>query len=169
LDRLRARIRGIIGLGIVGGLLGFVGGGIWGVVSSMVRSGVHLEADYFRFLAGMALGNAIGFMQIGGFTAAGFGVLLAAVESKRSLQELSLWRVGLLGALVGASFPPIYVIGSQGLTAYVAAAASFVPVMGALGVVGGLLAASLVDVAKRADRAELPSARDAPETLNGPG
>lgn len=113
----------------------------------------------------MALGNAIGFMKIGGFTAAGFGLLLTSGDSRRSLQELSLWRMGLFGGLVGASFPPIYVIVQMGLSAYLSAPLSFLPAMGALACVGGVLTSSLVAIAKRANRAELRSADEAAEAL----
>lgn len=163
--RLKAKVRGIVGLGVLGALAGFAVGAIWGVVSSMVRSGVFVDVDYLRFLARMAVGNAIGFMKIGAFTTAGFGVLLAAVDSRRSLDELPLWRMALFGALVGASFPPIYVIGQTGFSAYRAAALSFVPVMGALGLAGAVVASSMVAIAKRANRRELEGAGESSRAL----
>ena len=64
-SRLRARVRGVLGLGVIGGGVGFVAGGVWGVLSSMVRAGVVFELDYFRFLLRMGIGNATGFMLIG--------------------------------------------------------------------------------------------------------
>lgn len=163
--RLKARVRGIVGLGILGAVAGFGVGAIWGVASAMIRSGVYVDPDYLRFLTGTALGNAIGFMKIGTFTTAGFGVLLAAVDSRRSLDELPLWRMALFGALVGASFPPIYVIGQMGFSVYLDAALSFLPVMGVLGVVGGAVASSMVAIAKRASRPELESSGESSGVL----
>lgn len=164
-ERLKAKLRGIVGLGIVGAVAGFVVGAIWGVASSMIRSGVFVDPDYFRFLSGMALGNAIGFMKIGAFTTAGFGVLLAAVDSRRSLDELPLWRMALFGGLAGASFPPIYVISQMGLSVYLSTAVSFVPVMGVLGVVGAAAGSSMVAMAKRANRGELDSSQESSGVL----
>lgn len=153
---MKTKIRGIIGLGLIGALLGFVGGGLWGLVSSVVRSGFYWDADYARFLMRMATGNAIGFMKIGGFTAAGFGLVLSTVGWQTSLEELSLWRMALLGAFVGASFPPIYAILQMGFSAYVETAETFARAMLGLACVGAALGTSLVAVAKRANRDELP-------------
>lgn len=160
-ERLKAKIRGIFGLGIIGGVAGFVTGAVWGVVSSAVRSGVFLDVDFLRFVGRMALGNATGFMMIGVFTGAGFGAMLAVVDSKRSIEELPLWRMALFGALVGAAFPPIFVIWRIGVAAYLGSALSFVPVMGVLGGIGGVLTASMVAMAKRASRAELSAVDEA--------
>lgn len=159
MKRLKARIRGVIGLGVIGALVGFVAGALWGLASSVVRSGVSLDPDYLRFLWSMSFGNAVGFMKIGGFTSAGFGLLLTAADSRRFLDDLRLWRMGLFGGLVGASFPPIYVIGRMGFTAYWDAASSFLLVMGVLGVIGGVLTTSMVAMAKRANRNELAASR----------
>lgn len=157
-EQFKAKIRGILGLGLIGGFVGFVGGALWGLVSTMLRSGIFFDADYLPFLGRMALGNGIGFMKIGAFTMAGFAVLLAAVESRRSITELPLWRMGIFGALVGALFPPIYVISRMGLPVYLESAQTFLPVMGILGGVGGVTTAAIVWIAKSADRKELRSA-----------
>ena len=52
----------------------------------------------------------MGFLMIGAFTAAGCGVLVAATDATRSIEELPLWRMALFGALAGAVFPPIFVM-----------------------------------------------------------
>lgn len=153
--RMARKARGIVGLGLLGAIAGFVLGGVWGVVTALLRSGVVLDPAYLGFLGRMALGNAVGFAMIGAFTTSGFGALVASVDSKRSLEELPLWRMALFGALVAALFPPIFVVGRQGLAGYLEIAASLLPVSGVLGVIGGTAAASLVAVAKRTGRAEL--------------
>ena len=164
---LRTKVRGILGLGIVGGFAGFVGGAIWGVASSIFRSGIFFDPEYVRFLFRMALGNAMGFMMIGAFTTTGFAALLAAADSKRSLDELPLWRMGLFGGLVAAAFPAVFMIARFGISAYVDAALSLVPVMAALGLAGGVLTSSMVAVAKRSSREELPAAQEPPGGRHG--
>lgn len=156
-DQLKAKLRGIAGLGLIGGVAGFLGGALWGIVASMVRSGIFFDTEYLRFLGRMALGNATGFMLIGASTGAGFATLLAAFDPGRSIEDLPLWRMGLLGALVGAAFPPIYVIVTMGLPVYLASAPTFLPVMGVLGGVGAAFTTSVVAIAKRASRSELPT------------
>lgn len=161
-SRLRARVRGVLGLGVIGGGVGFVAGGVWGVLSSMVRAGVVFELDYFRFLLRMGIGNATGFMLIGAFTAAGFGVLLSVIDRRHTLEELPLWRMGLLGALMGASFPPIYVIWQSGFSTYWATASQFLPAVAGLAAVGGVLTSSMVAMARRAGGDQLRAGDDTP-------
>jgi len=167
MKRLAAKVRGLLGLGLVGGAAGFLLGGVWGVVSSALRSGIFLDVGYLRFLLDMAWGNALGFAQIGAFTTAGFGVLVAAMDSKRSLVDLPLWRMGLFGALAGAVFPPLIVVWRIGLAAYLEAALSLLPVSIVIGLVGGLATASMVAAAKRADRQELPAESESMSQLEG--
>lgn len=168
--RFRSKIRGILGLGLVGGAVGFGVGAIWGGILSVLRSGIVFDVDYLPFLLTMVLGNAKGFMMIGAFTAAGFGGLLAMADSRRSLEELPLWRMGLFGALVGAAFPPIFVVWRMGVSAAsLSYAVTLLPVMGVLGCAGGVLTASMVALAKRAPE-ELPpgdGARDMVEADEG--
>ena len=152
---LEAKLRGIVGLGLIGGVAGFLTGALWGITSSLVRSGIFFDAEYLRFLGRMALGNATGFMLIGASTGAGFATLLAAFDPSRSIDDLPLWRMGLFGALVGAAFPPLYVIAAMGLPGYLASAPTLLPVMGVLAGVGAVFTTSVVAIAKRANRSEL--------------
>jgi hypothetical protein len=167
MKRLAAKVRGLVGLGLLGGAAGFMLGGVWGVVSSALRSGIFLDVGYLRFLLDMAWGNALGFAQVGAFTTAGFGVLVAAIDSRRSLVDLPLWRMGLFGALAGAVFPPLIVVWRIGLAAYLDAAVTLLPVSVAIGLIGGLATASMVAVAKRADRLELPTQGEPMSQLEG--
>lgn len=157
LKRLARKARGVMGLGVVGGVAGLLLGGVWGVVGAVARSGIFFDVGYLRFLWQMALGSGLGFAMIGAFTASGFGVLVAAADSRKSLEDLPLWRMGLFGALMGAVFPPVLVISRVGLTGYLGGVVSLLPVSAVLGLAGGLGTASLVAIAKRAERAELPS------------
>ena len=167
MKRLAAKVRGLVGLGLVGGAAGFLLGGVWGVVSSALRSGIFLDLGYLRFLLEMAWGNALGFAQIGAFTAAGFGVLIAVTDSRKSLADLPLWRMGLFGALAGAVFPPLLVVWRIGLTAYLETALSLLPVSIVIGLLGGLATAGMVAAAKSTDRQELPAESEPMSQLKG--
>ena len=155
LEGLKTRIRGVLGLGLVGGAAGAAVGAVLGVIRSVVLSGFFADPEYLRYVLGMALGNAVGFGMIGAFTTAGFGVLLAATERNRTLGELSLWRMGAFGALVAASFPPLFVIATAGPGVYLAAAKALLPVSGVLALAGGSATAGLVAIAQRAGDREM--------------
>ncbi len=158
LEGLKTRVRGVLGLGLFGGVAGAAVGAVLGVVRSVVLSGFFADAEYLRYVLAMAFGNAVGFGMMGAFTTAGFGVLLAATERHHTLQELSLWRMGAFGALVAASFPPLFVVATAGPAVYLAAARALLPVSGVLAVAGGAATAGLVAVAQRAGRRELEGA-----------
>ena len=148
-------VRGVVGLGVIGGAIGAVLGGAWGGFTA-VLAGFFPDPGYLRFVWAMVLGNAMGFGMIGAFTASGFGVILALTDARRSLDELPLWRMGLFGALAAAAFPPLFVIGTAGWSDYLAAAEYLVPTSLWLGALGGGGTMTLVAIAKRAGRDELP-------------
>jgi hypothetical protein len=72
--------------------------------------------------------------------------------------------------LVGAAFPPLFLIGRFGLAAYLAGPSSILPVSVVLGCVGGLGTTGLVALAQREGRSELaPSAAPESERPSRPG
>ena len=155
LEGLKTRVRGVLGLGLFGGAAGAAVGAVLGVIRSVVLSGFFADPEYLRYVLGMAFGNAVGFGMMGAFTTAGFGVLLAATERHHTLQELSLWRMGAFGALVAASFPPLFVIATAGPAVYMTVAKALLPVSGVLALAGGSGTAGLVAIAQRAGAREL--------------
>lgn len=155
LEGLMTRVRGVLGLGLLGGVAGAAVGAVLGVIRAVVLSGFFADPAYLRYVLGMAFGNAVGFGLMGAFTTAGFGVLLAATERHHTLQDLSLWRMGAFGALVAASFPPLFVVATAGPSVYLTAAKALLPVSGVLALAGGAATAGLVAIAQRAGRHEL--------------
>jgi predicted Na+-dependent transporter len=92
---------------------------------------------------------------LGLLTGAGFGTLLAAMESKKSLEQLPIWRMGLYGFLAGAALMPIGVYLKYGLEIFWEIAPEILGGMGLLGALGGGLGAAMVTLAKKSHEAEL--------------
>ena len=155
LEGLKKKARGVVGLGLLGGAGGAVVGAVLGVVRAVALSGLFADPEYLRYVLRMVLGNAVGFGMMGAFTTAGFGVLLAAADRKHTLDELPLWRMGVFGGLVAATFPPLFVIATAGPGVYLDVAPALLPVSAALALAGGTATAGLVAIAKRAARREV--------------
>ena len=152
---LLRKARGVAGLGVIGGDVGFVGGGIWGLVAGVLDMGFFMDAGYWSFLLARTVESAAYFALPASFAATSFGLLLAIADGRRSLADLPLWRMALFGALGGALFVPALVLVRIGLSAFAPFPVAALPVIGAFAGLGGLLAASLTAVAKRAHQAEL--------------
>ena len=142
------RLRGVLGLGVVGGAVGALFGGLFWFVSLFLGWGI----DYWTL--GLAAAVWGGF---GAFAASGAGLLLTALGSRQILEELSHWRVGAFGAVMGFLAPPILVflntgsfwgpgVGPVGLIATIATIS---------GVLGAGLGSGLVLTAQRAPYEEL--------------
>ncbi len=142
------RLRGLLGLSAVGGTVG----GILGVVYAFVTSFLGLGSIAF----GSVGWTAALWAGFGAAAAGGVGLVLATLESRRSLGELSAGRAALGGAVVGALAPLAVVFALTG-GIYVSGV-SFVA--GLSGLLGAGLGAGFVSMAKRAEKAELGRGED---------
>ena len=154
-ERLLRKARGIAGLGLVGGAVGLLAGGVLGLVNAVVDMGFYLDAGYWSFLLARAAASATFLALPAAFATASFGLLLGVTDGRRSLLDLPLWRMALLGALGGSLFVPVYVLARVGLSAFAPFPVAALPTIGIFAGLGGVLAASLTAIAKRAHRAEL--------------
>ena len=147
MGRWLKRLRGILGLGVVGGAVGALFGGLWWFGSSVLGIG--------SIVFGTLGWTAARWGGFGAFAASGAGLLLTALGSRQTLEELSPWRVGAFGALMGFLAPPAFVFlmtGSfWGPTVGLVAAIS--------GVFGGALGSGLVLTAQHAPSEELARGR----------
>jgi len=166
-EKIRAKIRGLLGLGLVGGVVGIFGGAIWSLVFTLLSLGFFVDVGFWSHVADRVLGAATLWGIVGVFTGTGFGALLVAMDSKRSLDELPLWRMGLFGAVAGAAFMPVYVLVRFGVGPLLDAPLLLLPYMGVFGTLGAMFTSSLVVMAQRAHRAELTAVQEVAALLGG--
>ena len=136
---LMKRLRGVLGLGALGGTAGAVIGSLWWF-------GAYLLGDTGGVIFGPLGWTAALWGTFGAFGAAGAGLLLTVSSSRRTLDQLSPWRLGAFGAVMGFLAPPVYMLLSTGV--YWGPVLSMVAT--ASGVLGGIVGYGLVEVAKRA-------------------
>ena len=132
------KLRGLLGLGAVGGLGGAVFGLAWGLVELLGAPGlVHASLPVYMAIWGV----------LGATASAGFGALLSATAGGRRLEELNPWHARLLGGLVGAASPvllQLLLVGAlPGMTVTLLASAI-------CGTVGLGAASGLLEIAQRA-------------------
>lgn len=137
------RLRGFLGTTITGTFVGALLGGV-------LTAGFAIVSPSSMAL-GIALGVTLWMGVFGGFAAGAFAVFLSVTERKKSLDQISVFRCASLGAVAGALFPLLAALLTNGsLVALqgnvLASASSFFAVLGAG------LSASLVGVAKNAER-----------------
>lgn len=142
-------IRGLIGIGAVGAV---VGGGLVAVLAGIVEliDGGTIDFGFVGrgFLAGAGIGLVL---------TTGFGVILALTSRGRRLEELSFWRATIVSGMLGASLPLIAVaVGGDAIPALAAGA----PAIAICGLFGAFLGGGLVALGKEARLREL----DAPRT-----
>lgn len=172
IQKVLPKVRGILGLGIIGGGVGLVGGTIFYLVAILFTLGFYIDAEYLSFLVGRVATLATPWGLLGAFAGTGFGALLAATDAKRSLDELPLWRMGLFGAFFGTLFMPLFVFVRFGTGPFLNAPlhmlpSYMLPSMGIFGVGGAILSTSMVAMAKKAHRAELAAVEEVAALLNG--
>ncbi len=140
------KLRGLLGLGAIGGAIGAIVGAGWFIVSGLLAGSVVVSA----------VGNAaMVYGSFGFFTTAGLGFILANARSKASLDDISVGWSGLIGAAAGAAFPLVFNIVLLQSLLPLRLIMGFLPIMGTLGVFGGALTAGMVAAAKRQQRNEL--------------
>lgn len=135
------RLRGLFGLGTMGGFVGACIGGGWFLVEG-------LTGGYGFY--GMSLGTMAAIWGVlGAATGVGFGLLLAATSGGRDLDDVSLWRGGALGAVAGAVGPVLVASLIVGSAPPLGIGLWFAGVGGSL---GAGLGAGVLAVAKGAQR-----------------
>jgi len=152
-DWLR-RLRGVLGLGTVGGVAGALFGAVWWLLAPILG------------IAGLVIGDVWSTATVwgfcGAFAASGAGLLLSALGTRRSLQQLSPWRVAAFGAVMGLLAPSAFLVLVTG--------SFWGPYMSLFatisGMVGGALGGGIVLIAQGAPPDELGPGRS--EAL-GPG
>lgn len=134
MNRILRRIRGVVGTGLT-----------WAATWVGLGAGIGALAGLnLQFILQIALGNSVS-----GFLAGGaFAVILSVAERNHSLEELSLKRVGLWGA-VGAAALSLLPLAYGVPVGYLLG-----PIL-INGAIGAGMAAGSVALARRADRKEL--------------
>jgi len=136
----RKRLRGILGLGVLGAAAGGLFGGLWWFGTAVLG------------LGGVVFGplgwTAALWASFGAFAAGGAGLLLTALGSRQTLEQLSPWRLGAFGAVMGFLAPPAYMFLMTGV--FWGPTLSLVATIS--GLLGGALGSGLVLAAKRAPR-----------------
>ena len=149
------RLRGLFGLGTVGGLVGAGIGGCWFLVESLVGG---------YGLYGVSLGlMASVWGVLGAVTGVGFGLLLTATSGGRDLDDVSLWRGGALGAIAGALGPVVVLSLMVGSAPPIGIGLWFAGVGGSL---GAGLGAGLLAMAKQAQGGESLGPKEASRLLD---
>ncbi|MEQ9397671.1 MAG: hypothetical protein RJQ04_00745 [Longimicrobiales bacterium] len=146
-------IRGLVGIGAVGAV---VGGGSLAVLAGIVQlidGAISLPFLGYAFLAGAGLGLAT--------TTVG-GAVLAATSRGRRLEDLSFWRATSASAVVGALLPLVLSV----VGAFPPSAAE-APAMLMCGLFGAFLGGGLVAVGKEARLRELQSSTTEEHLIDG--
>lgn len=94
LRRIVAKLRGLLGLGAMGGIAGVMGGTLWAGALEPLGRAFPTIWDVVGLAAGAGLSGAACGM--------GFGALLMALESKRRLEDLPLYGA-ILGGLLSST------------------------------------------------------------------
>jgi len=140
---------------MVGGLAtGVIGAGI-SLLAGIVRVGLLADPGFLQFMVRSTLNAGIAFFIAGASVSMTFGAALAITAHDRSLRDLPLWRLGLLGASVAAVLPAAIVLALGGWGAVVSAGAGLASFSAWFGGFGGILTTGLVAIAKHAERRDL--------------
>lgn len=152
------RLRGILGLGLTGGVIGALFGPVAVLLSNHPLFGSVLEWGLPTSVTGWAL--------FGALSGSGFGVMLTLTAGRRRLDQLSFWKAALLGGAIGVAVPVL--VGPQ-LTWLIPSLMAVVPRTVLCGVFGMLLGSGLVAVAKESERRVLAEADSGVGLLGTPG
>jgi hypothetical protein len=137
MSRWYHRLRGMLGLSLIGGAAGVVFGAGWSLIGSLWRFGIIFPEA--------ALISSVGWGVFGALAGAGFGVMLTTLAGRRSLDELPVWKAGAWGMLSGMIVPIAVMVVLNGAIPPVFA---MLPILGFCGALGGIFGSGLVAVAK---------------------
>ena len=142
------KVRGVLGLGLLGTVAG--------VVTMAVRVTVGSFATYGLWPLPIEVSMAATAGALGGFLfGSGFGVALAVLSDRHSLLELSLRRVAVMGMVVGTAVPAVLTVVVSGADVFVTSLPGVLVESATWGAFGALLTPLSVAVARRAERIEL--------------
>lgn len=139
------RARGLLGLGLAGGVIGALLATVFGVFEILLRG----WSDQWAWLP---VYSFIGF-TLGAVAGAGFAVLLSATSSQLTLAEIGWKRAAVLGGVAGALFPTM---GAMAMSTAGPPVASGVIFAGASGLVGAGAAVALLRIAQRVVESSSP-------------
>lgn len=138
------KIRGIVGMGALWGAIGMVSGAVVGGLESLFSR--------MPVLASM-LGPAIELGVLGLLAGSGFAVVFTALEGRRTLSELSLFRAALWGGIAGAALPATFLLIQGGWAGLIASVSdprhSFLLASVLSGIIPGALASGTLFLARR--------------------
>jgi hypothetical protein len=142
------RLRGILGMGVTWAVVWACAGALIGIVQRywLPRSYPQLPPGA---LDGIILANGISWGTYGFALGSLFACVLAIAERRRALEQLTIWRIAVWGALAGALLPVTFMVGLKLATGW--------------GVTNGLLSTLLsVSLGAGSAAASLALARSAP-------
>lgn len=148
------KLRGALGLSVIGGTLGGLLGAGWALVSGVLSYG-------WGFPPGNLVVGAVVWGSFGAFAAGGLGVGLGLLGERITLDELPLWKAGFIGAVAGALFP-FAILAMVGGSVLSVAFPLLASVSGLCAGLGGLLSFSLVAAAKHGSDDSLGSGGSTP-------
>jgi hypothetical protein len=142
------RLRGALGLGVMGSALG--------MVATILRVTLASFFEYGLWPLPIEVSMAASAGALGGFVfGLGFGASLAVLSERGGLQELSIRRVALLGLAGGIAVPVMLSLVISGPDVFLAGWRMVLSASLTWGGFGGVMAPSAVIAAKRAERVEL--------------
>jgi hypothetical protein len=140
MGKLLRRVRGLLGMGLTWGVLW---AGIGAAVGLVLRIGSHF------IIVDPILEWSLGMGVYGFVSGVGFGKILWLREGRKSLDQISLRRVALWGAIGAGLVPAVFALLGVGWPS-----SSLVGIAEAMlltGALGGTFAAGSVAIAKRAE------------------
>lgn len=153
--RWLVRIRGVLGLSTIGGVIGLILGAAWTAASNLMTWGTAFGYSLVQ--------GALFWGLLSALAAGGFGVVLTALGGRRSFDEIEIWRAGLWGAIGGAAVVLTTVTILSGSIPPLLAA---LPTLGFSAGLGGLLGSGLVAIAKMAPAEPLSRTSETPPLLD---
>ena len=139
------RLRGILGTSVLWAL-------VWALLGCLLLLAEAFFGDHAHHVAQPArlVLMSVGFFGVWGAVSGGvFALALAIAERRRSIEQLSMWRVGAWGAIGGAALPALGTALSilEGSIARIAPQAAILFAITAL--LGALCATGTVAIARR--------------------
>jgi len=135
------KIRGLAGVGITwGGLWAAIGAGIGLAIQILSPESWYLTSPIQYWAVGMGLYGAVSGM--------GFATLLFLGEGRKTLFNLSLRRVAILGVIGSAAVPLLF--NYMGMYAWGTPLVDILGAMGVTGLLGGIFAPGSIMIARKA-------------------
>jgi hypothetical protein len=130
----------------------------------MAFQGVPEVPNLWVFLLTKAASASFDWGLLGAFTGCGFGTILAVTDRKRIVEDLPLWRMGLLGGIAGALFLCTYFVLRGGLS-FPLDPPAILGAVATASVIGAGITTFMVALAKKASR-QIGSMDEGPPLLD---